>query len=149
MLFRALAREGWGVLGKVLTELRNWLGKQRPIHELAAPNLWPWLPTARTGILARHPYCTDCGRIKHVGSGRALDAGGLANLISRLARFLREIGAKLTEAQARLILKELAARELTDPFSLSQEAQQGHLVSLLSASLGRPPEVVESYLHSC
>lgn len=142
-------RAAGGRAGDRLSELRNWLAAQKPIHRLATPSRWPWLPAQRSGILARHPYCTDCGQVKFVGAGRALDVGGLANLLWRLARFLREIGLRLTEAQVRLILRQLTARELVDPFAISQDSQEAHLVALLTVCLGHPPEVVQSYLRSC
>lgn len=118
-------------------------------HHVAAVNAWPWLPTQRSGILIRHPYCTDCGLVKFVGASRGMDLGGITNLLGRLGRFLRRNAGRLTEAHQRLIVQGVRDRGLDDPFSLSREAQYGHLARLLSEILGHPPEVIESYLRSC
>ena len=118
-------------------------------HQVAHRQTWPWLPTSGSGILAPHPFCEDCGLIKIVGTNRGLDMGGLMNLISKLYRRLRDAGVHATEAQKRVVVKNLEAAKAHDDFGLSRR-HQNHLVSrIVGECLGVRPSVVESYLRSC
>lgn len=117
-------------------------------HRVPGAAHWPWLPTERTGTLSRHPYCADCGLVSSVGSDRALDLGGLANLLGRLGRALRDGGLKLTEAQRRLILKALQAEGADDRFGLSRTHQERLFAQSVAATLGVHQNVIHTYLRS-
>lgn len=101
------------------------------------------------GTLAAHPYCERCGLVRLVGGQRALDLGGLANLIARLELRLRERGRKVTEAQRRLIAKCLEAQDAVDAFGLSRRAQYGIVAEVVGRYTSLPEDVVLSYLCNC
>lgn len=117
-------------------------------HRVAPRQDWPWLPVQERGTLAAHPYCERCGLVRLVGGQRALDLGGLANLIARLELRLRE-GRKVTEAQRRLIVKRLEAQDAVDGFGLSRRAQYGIVAEVVGRYTGLPEDVVLSYLCNC
>lgn len=120
-----------------------------PRHTLAQRGDWPWLPTLDHGTLAPHPWCVECGRVAAVGSARALDLGGLLNLLGRLTERLRREGYKLTEAQRRLIVKRLEALEADDRFGLTREAQQRMVSEVVASHVRTQPAIVQSYVREC
>lgn len=120
-----------------------------PRHAIAERSAWVWLPVAHQGLAARHPWCRDCGEVKHVGSARALDIGGLTNLIARFERLLGEHGRRLTEAQRRLVVNRLRELQADDTFGLSRDAQMKILADTLARYLHLPTDVVGTYLRSC
>lgn len=119
------------------------------LHVPASRDTWPWLPLSSGGRVARHPYCRACGLVKFVGSNGALPAGGLHNLIARLGRLLSGTGMKITEAQRRLITRDIEADRIHDVYGLSREQQGELLARIIGSRLGLVPEVVMSYLRSC
>lgn len=96
-----------------------------------------------------HPYCADCGSIKSVGSERAMDLGGLMNLMGRLRHLLEARGHRLTEAQRRLIGQRLQHLQVDDVFDQSRAAQYMLLAACVAETTGIPEDVVHSYLHHC
>lgn len=102
-----------------------------------------------SSALAPHPYCDGCGLVRYVGSRRAMDLGGLANLLARLEIHLRRNGRKVTEAQRRLITRELATYSIDDTFALSRAGQLQIVAEVAARRLGLPTEVLASYLRSC
>lgn len=119
------------------------------LHEVAGHDSWPWLPTKRGGPTMPHPYCRKCGLVKFVGSDRAMDVGALMNLMGRFERLLAQWGQRVTEAQRRLIARQLAALDVSDPFGLSRAAQMHVLADVLGEHLRIPAPIVETYLRSC
>jgi len=119
------------------------------LHQVENQAHWPWLPKDGVGVLAPHPYCRDCGLVKFVGAARALDGGGLSNLLAKLSRRLHDVGIRTTEAQRRLIMLRLLDRQADDAFGMSRAAQDRILAEIVGKHLAVPPDVVRSYLHSC
>ncbi len=118
-------------------------------HKLAQRGDWPWLPTQGCGHLAPHPYCEDCGQVKAVGTGRAMDLGGLVNLLADLRRVLDREGLKLTAVQRRLILQALQEKEIDDPFGLSRDRQMEIVTQVASRYTGIHEQAMATYLRSC
>ena len=118
-------------------------------HAVAEPREWPWFPTHGHGHLARHPYCRACGKVAALGGDRALNAGGIANLLARLDARFRQHGIKLTEAHKRLVMRRLHAAAVDDPFGQSRENQLDHVAHIVATHVGIPPETVGTYLRSC
>lgn len=118
-------------------------------HRLAESATWPWLPAGDTGATVAHPYCVDCGSIKSVGTERALDMGGLMNLLGRLRVVLEARGHRVTQVQRRLIGQRLTALEADDKFAQSRSRQYDLVAGCVSAVVGIPEHVVHSYLHHC
>ncbi|MGQ0534484.1 MAG: hypothetical protein ACT4PT_00220 [Methanobacteriota archaeon] len=118
-------------------------------HHVAHSKEWPWLPVQDLNVLAPHPFCVDCGLVKPIGKARAVDLGGLANLLSRMERELRAIGLKVTEAQRRLLMKRLEALDAGDAFGLSKESQIRMVAACAASVLGRSEDQLQSLLRSC
>lgn len=123
--------------------------EQGPRHELAQRSDWPWLPTQTCGHLAPHAYCRECGAVKAVGTAAPLKMGGIVNLIAKLSKRLHYDGVKITEAQRRLIVKELERREADDAFALTREVQLEVLAEVIGRYTGLHADVVIEYLRSC
>lgn len=120
-----------------------------PRHRVAPSASWPWMPTVAKGILARHPWCEECGQIQVVGADRAISRGGIANLLGRVERRLRQDGLKFTEAQKRLVMMRLARTGADDTFGLSHEAQLRIIQCAVSDIVGLSPTTTAAYLRSC
>ena len=117
--------------------------------ELAHPSQWPWLPKQDQGDLAPHPYRPDTGEVMAVGTSRALDEGGLVNLLADLSRLLGHEGIKVASVQRRLILNRLRERDAADPFGLTRETQLEIIAQEASRILGMHKDVLTTYLRAC
>lgn len=119
-----------------------------PAHEHVVPPalLWPWLPKAGHGDLAKHPYCKVCGQVAVVGADRALKVGTLVNVLAALAKRVRKDGRRLTEAQRRLVLQHLQREGADDPFGLTREAQFRVLEEALARYAGFEKAYLEGVL---
>lgn len=118
-------------------------------HHVAEPRAWPWLPTTNHGHLAKHPYCRHCGKIANVNGERALDTGGIANLIARLDHRLRHDGIKLTETHKRLVMRRLHATGTDDAFGQQRDHQITTIATTIAMFVGLTPDTLESYVRSC
>ncbi|RLI81589.1 hypothetical protein DRP04_05750 [Archaeoglobales archaeon] len=65
----------------------------------------------QNGVMKLHPYCNKCGTLKNVSSDRGKKIGYFVMTLSKLRRVLERRGYKISEAQIRLIVKELSETE--------------------------------------
>jgi hypothetical protein len=65
----------------------------------------------QNGVMKLHPYCNKCGTLKNVSSDRGKKISYFVMALSRLKKILEERGYKVSEAQIRLIVKELSEIE--------------------------------------
>jgi len=65
-----------------------------------------WYPSQK-GDTRLHPYCGHCGTLKNVSEDRAKRLGYYMNALSEIKRMTGRGGFKLSDAQIRLIAKEL------------------------------------------
>ncbi len=65
----------------------------------------------QNGVMRHHPYCNKCGTLKNVSSDRGKKISYFIMALSRLRKVLNERGYKVSEAQIRLIVKELSEVE--------------------------------------
>jgi hypothetical protein len=61
----------------------------------------------QNGVMKLHPYCNKCGTVKNVSSDRGKKMGYFVTALSRIRKMLAAKGYKVSDAQIRLILKEL------------------------------------------
>ena len=61
----------------------------------------------QNGVMGIHPYCSKCGTLKNISSDRGKKISYFARALSRLRKNLERRGYKISEAQIRLIIKEL------------------------------------------
>jgi hypothetical protein len=62
----------------------------------------------QNGVIKLHPYCNRCGTLKNVSSDRGKKIGYFVAALSRLRKILENKGYKVSDAQIRLIMKELS-----------------------------------------
>lgn len=115
-------------------------------HTLASPDEWPWLPARPGGPIFQHPYCKECGLVKAIGSHRPMKDGDLVNIVAALSDRFTATGRKVSQAQRRLIHRELETAEAGDAFAYTKEGQIALLVGIYSRYTGVPPEVVCSHM---
>ncbi len=65
----------------------------------------------QNGVMKLHPFCNGCGTLKNVSSDRGKKLSYFVIALSRLRKILGEKGYKVSEAQIRLIVKELSEIE--------------------------------------
>ncbi len=65
----------------------------------------------QNGIMKLHPYCNKCGTVKNVSSDKGKKISYFVETLSRLRKILEKRGYKVSEAQIRLIVKELSEIE--------------------------------------
>ena len=65
----------------------------------------------QNGVMKLHPYCNKCGTLKNISSDRGKMLSYFIMALSRLRKILNERGYKVSEAQIRLIVKELSEVE--------------------------------------
>ncbi len=99
-----------------------------------------WLPLLNKGCeehLAPHPYCDRCGLVRNIGPDRARKIGWYVEVLSEVERHLKHEYAKggkykLTEAQKRLIVKEMQDDEVfNDLYGVLASAQEERFVEIL------------------
>ncbi len=74
------------------------------------PGGWEWAKI-ENGILKIHPYCSKCGTFKNVSSNRGKKFSYFVEALSRLRKMLERRGYKISDAQIRLIMKDLSEME--------------------------------------
>jgi len=72
-------------------------------HKAAKDKVWM---ETETGAAKKHPYCKKCGTLKNVSSDKGKKLGHFIIILSKLRKIY-----KLSDAQLRLIVKELESRE--------------------------------------
>ncbi|MFW5907892.1 MAG: hypothetical protein ACOCTR_05970 [Candidatus Natronoplasma sp.] len=99
-----------------------------------------WLPLLRKKTemtLAPHPYCKKCGLVRNIGPDRPKKLGFYVDKLSELEKYLREEDSKggkkkLTEAQKRLIVKEMQNREVfKDLYGVLASTQKDEFVKIV------------------
>lgn len=100
-----------------------------------------WLPLYKKrrseSVLAPHPYCYKCGVVRNVGPDRAKKVGYYVEVLSEVKRYLKnehDKGGKhkLTEAQKRLMVKEMQKDEVFhDLYGNLASAQEDRFVEIL------------------
>ncbi len=99
-----------------------------------------WLPLLRKKrkmTLAPHPYCGKCGLVRNVGPDRPKKIGFYVDKLSELERYLENEDSKggknkLTEAQKRLIVKEMEDQEVfIDLYGVMASTQKEKFIDIV------------------
>lgn len=99
-----------------------------------------WLPLLRKKremTLAPHPYCGKCGLVRNVGPDRPKKIGFYVDKLSELERYLENEDSKggknkLTEAQKRLIVKEMEDQEVfIDLYGVMASTQKEKFIEIV------------------
>jgi hypothetical protein len=78
------------------------------VHESSNERVWA---NTQNGVMKSHPYCKKCGTLKNVSSDKGKKISYFIIALSRLRKILRMRGYKISDAQIRLIVKELTEIE--------------------------------------
>ena len=105
-----------------------------------------WLPTLN-GILQPHPLCKRCGAVKNISSDKARGLGYYINALVEIKRHLEYKGGKLSQAQIRLIVKELEGNpDFADTYVMLGSVQKNMFVDVVRKYTGLSRGFVESFL---
>jgi len=113
-------------------------------HEKADEKVWDrtW-----NGVMKSHPYCRKCGALKNVSSDRARKMSHFLVVLSNLRREVEKRGYKISEAQIRLIMKELREIEdFDDLWSMSYSIQRRVFMDTVRKYVRVSRELLESVL---
>lgn len=106
-------------------------------HQCSCSDWLPILKEKKESTLAPHPYCHLCGLVRNIGPDRAKKTGFFIEILSELERYLNHehskgARCKLTEAQKRLISKDLEDDELfIDIFGNLASSQKERFVEIV------------------
>lgn len=103
------------------------------------------MPT-EIGVFKKHPYCISCGVVKNISSDRGKGLGYFANVLANLKRYLEGRGYKISQAQIRLILKELEKMDVDDVYSITFSKQKEIFINLTTKYVKVRRELVEQFL---
>jgi hypothetical protein len=120
------------------------MGDKIHIHRSSHDRVW--LPTLN-GLLEPHPFCRSCGAVKNISSDKAHGLGYFINVLAEIKRHLDYKGGKLSQAQIRLIIKELESREdFADTYVMLGSVQRNIFINVVQKYTGLSRSFVESFL---
>lgn len=106
-----------------------------------------WLPYVvreRPIVLRSHPYCTQCGMVKNIGSDRAKGTGYFINALSRIEKHLKMPGSSV---RMRLVAKELEkVDDFEDAYSMSKYAQEKIFIDIIKKFYNLPDRTIQQFL---
>ncbi|MBE8539353.1 hypothetical protein [Geoglobus acetivorans] len=103
---------------------------------------WARLPN---GVMKLHPCCSKCGTLKNVSSDRGEKMSYFIITLSKLRKVLRERGYKMSEAQIRLIARELSETEgFEDTWWITFSAQREIFIQTVRKYVRVPRDLLEA-----
>ncbi len=101
----------------------------------------------QNGILKLHPYCNKCGTMKNVSSDKGKKISYFVASLSKLRKILEKKGYKISDAQIRLIVKELSKVEgFEDTWWITFSKQKEIFISIVGKYVRVSRDVIESIL---
>jgi hypothetical protein len=114
------------------------------IHESNSKKDWIAMPN---GILKLHPYCNSCGTVKNVSSDRGKKMGYFVNSLSNLRKIFEKRGYRVSDAQIRLIVKELSEIDgFDDTYWITFSKQKEIFISVVGKYVKVSRDVIEAIL---
>ncbi|GBE54593.1 MAG TPA: hypothetical protein ENH28_05740 [Euryarchaeota archaeon] len=105
-----------------------------------------WLPSLN-GLLQPHAFCEYCGSVKNISSDRAKGIGHYINVLAEIKRYMERRSWKLSQAQNRLIIKELEGMEdFADIYIMRGSAQKNIFIGAVKKYTGLSRSLIESFL---
>jgi len=101
----------------------------------------------QNGVIKLHPYCENCGTVKNVSSDVGKKMSYFVVALSNLRKILKSRGYKVSDAQIRLILKELSEIEgFEDTWWITFTKQKEIFVSVVKKYVRVSEDVIRSVL---
>lgn len=110
---------------------------QECLHTSADEDWLPLLRNLSKMTLAPHPYCDKCGLVRNVGPDRPRKLGYYVDKLSEIEKYLKNEDSKggknkLTEAQKRLIVKEMENEEIfNDLYGVMESTQEKRFIEIV------------------
>jgi biotin synthase-related radical SAM superfamily protein len=105
----------------------------------AKGSVWAKIPE---GTMKLHPVCGNCGTLKNVSSSKGKKLGYYLKVLSELRKMY-----KISEAQLRLIVRELESNEdFCDLWWVSYEQQKKIFISVVRKYVNVTTQILESLL---
>lgn len=99
----------------------------------------------QNGIIKLHPYCNNCGTLKNVSSDKGKKISYFVIVLSKLKRILERRGYKVSEAQIRLIVKELSEIDgFSDTWWITFSKQKEIFITIVRKYIRVSKELIES-----
>ena len=132
----------------------------RCAHKECTKDKQEWLPVEnevvsikKTQQLKKHPYCENCGLVKSIRMDRAKPLGYYTNVLADIRDYLskehrrtRGFMPKLTSAQMRIIINELAEMpDFEDDFIRNRREQADIFVKMIKKHV---PQMSEELIRS-
>jgi hypothetical protein len=113
-------------------------------HKSSNSKDWMEMPN---GILKLHPYCSKCGVVKNITSDRGKKLSYFISALSRLRKTLENKGYRISDAQIRLIVKELTEIEgFEDTWWITFSKQKEIFVNVVQKYIRVSKDVIESVI---
>lgn len=100
----------------------------------------------QNGVIKLHPYCKNCGTLKNVSSDRGRKVGYFVKALSKLRKILEKKGYRVSEAQIRLILKELSETEFDDIWWITFSKQKEIFIQIVRKYIRVSRELVDTVI---
>ena len=100
----------------------------------------------QNGVIKLHPYCDECGVLKNVSSDKGKKIGYFVNALSKLKKILGNRGYKISDAQIRLIMKELTENEIEDTWWMTFSKQKEIFVRITKKYIRVSQDLLESVI---
>jgi len=108
-------------------------------HEPSRERVWE---KTEFNAVKLHPFCIKCGTLKNVSSSKGKKLGYFISVLSRLRDYY-----KISEAQIRLIAKELESNEdFQDLWWISYERQKKIFIKVVKKYVNVNAQLIESLL---
>ncbi len=105
-----------------------------------------WVPM-QNRILKLHPYCNKCGTVKNVSSDKGKKISYFVASLSKLRKILEKRGYKVSDAQIRLITKELSEIDgFEDTWWITFSKQKEIFISIVKKYIKVSENVIKSVL---
>ena len=104
-----------------------------------------WLKMSN-GVSKLHPICKRCGAVKNISSDKGRKMSYFIIVLSKLRKNLAERGYKVSEAQLRLITKELSEIDgFDDTWWITYSQQRDIFIKVVQKYLRVPRWVIEKH----
>jgi hypothetical protein len=99
----------------------------------------------QNGVMKLHPLCRNCGTLKNISSDRGRGIGHFIIALSKLRKILAKRGYRISDAQIRLIAKELSEIDgFTDTWWVTFSKQKEIFIKVVQKYVRVTTEVVEA-----
>ena len=102
-----------------------------------------WL-NSQNGVIKLHPYCCNCGTVKNVSSDKGRKIGYFINSLTQLRKMLEQKGYRISDAQIRMIVKELGEIDgFEDVYWITYSRQKELFISTVRKYIKISYDVIE------